>query len=75
MYCKFLEKKLRIVLVLLPYGLKVILLCKCEFWCVKISLACFKDSWTWRDNSKQYIYKGNNTWLLTVLMKNGIEIF
>ena len=67
--------KLRIFLVVLAYSLELMLLCKCEFWCVKISLACFKKAELGETIPNSIFTNGNNTWLLTVLMKNGIEFF
>ena len=64
MYSKFVDK-LRIFLVVLAYSLEVMLLCKFEFWCVKISLRVLRKAELGETIPNSIFTNGNNTWLLT----------
>ena len=59
----------------LAYGLKVMLLCKCEFDVLKLVQCVLRTAELGETIPNSIFTNGNNTWLLTVLMKNGIEIF
>ena len=60
MYSTCLDK-LRIFLVLLAEYLEVMFWCKCELWCVRISLTCFKDLELGETIPNRIFTNGNNT--------------